>query len=160
MSCTYHSDLASWQEAIRLARDELLALIDPLSHTDLERARKGGWTVRRVLEHLIRYEHLSGQGMAFMTGAEALERLETASPGSVTEARTMLLDGRKRLLSALEKLDEDPMANETFYELKRMGHDEYSVLSLLENVAGHDREHITQIQEILAGGRKPQMAVN
>jgi hypothetical protein len=31
-----------------------------------------------------------------------------------------------------------------------MGHEEYSVLSLLENVAGHDREHIAQIQEILA----------
>jgi uncharacterized damage-inducible protein DinB len=150
MSCPYHSDLAAWQEAIRRARDELLRIIDPLSRADLERARRGGWTVRKVLEHLIRYEQLSGQGMAFLAGAEAPERSGSSTPGSATEARTMLLEGRKTLLRALDKLDEDPMAFETFYELKKMGHEEYSVLSLLENVAGHDREHIAQIQEIFA----------
>jgi uncharacterized damage-inducible protein DinB len=150
MTCPYHSDLASWQDAIRLARDELLRLIDPLSRTDLERARRGGWTIRKVLEHLIRYEQLSGQGMAFLAGAKAPERSGSSTPESTTEARTMLLEGRKTLLRALDKLDEDPMAFETFYELRKMGHEEYSVLSLLENVAGHDREHIAQIQGILA----------
>ena len=150
MTCPYHSDLAAWQEAIRLARDELLRVIDPLSRADLERARRGGWTIRKVLEHLIRYEQLSGQGMAFLAAAEAPERSGSSTPESTTEARTMLLEGRKTLLRALDKLDEDPMAFETFYELRKMGHEEYSVLSLLENVAGHDREHIAQIQEILA----------
>jgi uncharacterized damage-inducible protein DinB len=150
VTCAYHSDLAASQEAIRLAREELLGVIDSLSRADLERARKGGWTVRKVLEHLIRYEHLSGQGMAFLTGAVTPERLESTTPASATEARTMLLEGRKTLLAALGNLDEDPMAFETFYELKKMGHDEYSALSLLENVAFHDREHADQIRAILA----------
>ncbi len=48
------------------------------------------------------------------------------------------------------------MANETFYELKRVGHEEYSVISVLENVANHDREHAEQIRAIVedktAGG--------
>ena len=64
MTCTYHSDLAASQEAIRLARDDLLAVIDPLSRADLERARKGGWTIRKVLEHVIHSERLYGQAMA------------------------------------------------------------------------------------------------
>ena len=50
----------------------------------------------------------------------------------------------------------DPRAYETFYELKRVGHEEYSVVSLLENVASHDQEHAAQIQAIIddktAGG--------
>jgi uncharacterized damage-inducible protein DinB len=150
MTCSYHSDLAASQEDIRLARDELLRVIDLLSRADMEKARKGGWSVRKVLEHVIRYENLSGQGMAYLCGAEPPERLDNCLPGSATEARTMLLDGRKVLLKALEALDEDPMAYETFYELKKMGHEEYSALSLLENVSGHDREHIEQIRAILA----------
>jgi hypothetical protein len=68
--------------------------------------------------------------MAFLAGAEAPERPGSGTPGSATAAHTM--------------------AFETFYELKKMAHEEYSVLSLLENVAGHDRENIAQTLEILA----------
>ena len=62
----------------------------------------------------------------------------------------MLQDGRKALLKALDALDDDPLAYETFYTLKQMGHEEYSVLSVLENVANHDREHAEQIRNIHA----------
>jgi hypothetical protein len=62
----------------------------------------------------------------------------------------MLLDARKALLKALEALETDPTASEKFYELRKVGHEEYSVLSVLENVANHDREHAEQIREILA----------
>jgi hypothetical protein len=54
MTCPYHPDLAASQEAIRLAPDELLRVIDPLSRADLDRARRGGWSIRKVFEHLIR----------------------------------------------------------------------------------------------------------
>lgn len=150
MTCPYHSDLAASQEAIRLARDELLRVIDPLGRADLERARKGGWTVRKVLEHVICSEQLYAQATAYLCSAEASGRPESPAPGSASEARTMLLDARKALLKALEALDEDPMAYETFYELKPVGHEEYSVISVLENVANHDREHAEQIRAILA----------
>jgi uncharacterized damage-inducible protein DinB len=153
VTCPYHSDLAASQEAIRLARDELLSVIDPLSRADMERARKGGWTVAKVLDHVIRSEGLYAQALAYLVGAEAREQGASGAPGSVAEARTMLLDGRKSLLRALDKLEKDPMAYETFYALKQMGHEEYSVLSVLENVANHDREHAGQIREILAADR-------
>jgi uncharacterized damage-inducible protein DinB len=117
----------------------------------MERARRGGWTVGKVLEHVIHAERLYGQAVAYLVGAETSQRGESSEPGSATEARTMLLDGRKALLKSLDALDEDPVANETFYTLKQMGHEEYSVLSVLENVANHDREHAGQIREILAG---------
>ena len=61
----------------------------------------------------------------------------------------MLLDARKELLRALEGLDIDPRAYETLYELNRVGHEENIVLSVLENVANHDREHAAQIRAII-----------
>jgi len=152
MTCSFHSDLASSQEAIRLARDDLLSVIDPLSRADFDRARKGGWPVRRVLEHVIYSEQLYAQATAYLCGAEVSGRPESSAPGAASEARTMLLDSRKTLLNALAELDMDPLAPEKFYELRKVGHEEYSVLSVLENVAHHDGEHAAQIREILAAG--------
>jgi uncharacterized damage-inducible protein DinB len=148
MTCPYHADLAASQEAIRLERDELLGVIDSLSRADFERARKGGWPVRKVLEHLIYSEKLYTQGTAYLCGAQVSGRPESVSPASPEEARTMLLDARRALVQALEELDMDPRAYLTFYELKRVGHEECSVLSILENVASHDREHAGQIRAI------------
>jgi uncharacterized damage-inducible protein DinB len=150
MTCSYHSDLVAAQEAMRLAREELLRVIDPLSRADLERARRGGWPVRRVLEHVLHSENLYAQGTAYLCGAQVPERGEMSAPGSASEGRTMLLDSRKALLSALGSLEEDVRAYETFYEVRKVGHEEFSVLSLLENVASHDREHAEQIRSILA----------
>jgi len=56
--------------------------------------------------------------------------------------------------------------HETFYELRRVGHEEYSVLSVIENVANHDHEHAAQIRAIVgdktAGGltSKPEELIN
>jgi hypothetical protein len=52
---------------------------------------------------------------------------------------------RSALLSALDGVDE-----ERFYQLRHMGHEEYSVLSVLENAAAHDREHAGQTRAIVA----------
>ncbi len=149
MTCSFHSDLASSKETIEAARRELLAVVDSLSRPQLNDARRGGWPVRRVLEHLIHSEHLYAQAVAYLCGSTATERPANSSPASASETRTMLLDSRKALLSALTKLDMDPIAHETFYELRRVGHEEYSVLSVLENVASHDREHADQITSIV-----------
>ena len=50
MTCPYHADLTASQEAIRLGRDELLGVMDSIGRADFERARKGGWPIRKVLE--------------------------------------------------------------------------------------------------------------
>lgn len=149
MTCPFHSDLTAGQQAIDTARRELLAVVDSMSREDLERARKGGWPVRRVLEHVIHSEALYAQAVAYLCGATVSGRPESSAPGSAGEARTMLLDSRKGLLNALAELEMDPRAYETFYELRRVGHEEYSVLSVLENVAHHDREHAAQIKSIV-----------
>jgi len=149
MTCSYHSDRAASQDAIRQARDELLGVIDSLSRSSFERARKGGWPVRKVLEHVIHSEKLYAQATAYLCGSEAPPRSEISPPASASEARTMLLDSRKALLKALGALELDPKAYETFYELKKVGHEEYSVLSVLENVASHDHEHAARIQAII-----------
>ena len=49
-----------------------------------------------------------------------------------------------------DSADPSGVDEETFYRLGAVGHEEYSVLSLLENVALHDREHGPQVREILA----------
>jgi uncharacterized damage-inducible protein DinB len=153
VTCTFHSDLASSQQAIEGARRELLTVVDSVSRAGMEQARKGGWPVRRVLEHVIHSEHLYGQAIAYLAGAEVPARPSETSPASAAQARTMLLDARTATLKALEELDLDPRAYETFYELRKVGHEEYSVLSVLENVANHDGEHAEQIKAILASGR-------
>ncbi len=108
MTCPYHSEFASSQEAIRLARGELLRVLDSLSRADFDRARRGGWPVRKVLEHVIHSEQLYSQATAYLCGAQAPERGETGPPGSAAEARTKLLDSRRALLSALEELEMHP----------------------------------------------------
>lgn len=149
MTCSFHNDLASSQQALEAARRELLVVVDSLKREDLDIARKGGWPVRRVLEHVIYSEQLYAQAAAYLCGSTAPERPANSSPASASEARTMLLDSRKALLRAMEELEMDPSAFETFYEVRKVGHEEYSVLSLLENVAHHDREHAAQIQQVL-----------
>jgi len=150
MTCTFHSDLASSHQAIEGARRELLTVVDGVSRAGMEHARKGGWTVRRVLDHVIHSEHLYSQAIAYLAGAEVPARPSETSSASAAQARTMLLDTRTATLKALKELDLVPRAYETFYELRKVGHEEYSILSVLENIANHDREHAEQIRNILA----------
>jgi hypothetical protein len=48
-------------------------------------------------------------------------------------------------LAAVEGVDED-----TFYEIRSLGPDQYSVVSVLENVASHDHEHVEQIEKTMS----------
>ena len=58
MTTTFESDLSSARDALASARGELFALVGTLTNADLERARRGGWAVARVLQHIIQGEHL------------------------------------------------------------------------------------------------------
>ena len=68
----------------------------------------------------------------------------TVPPATVADAISALEHSRTALLEAVEGVDE-----ETFYKLRVVGHEEYSIISLLENVALHDKEHGPQIQDII-----------
>jgi hypothetical protein len=67
------------------------------------------------------------------------------NPTTSTEALTQLETTRKAVLDGVGHVKEAD-----FYRLQSIGHEEYSVLSILENVASHDREHAEQIQKTLA----------
>src|SRR5581483_7650310 len=46
--------------------------------------------------------------------------------------------------------------DESLYRLVRFGHEEYSALSVLENIAHHDDEHREQIEQILYAPGRPE----
>ena len=102
--------------------------------------------MHRVLEHVIQSEQLYATLISALRGLPVGRAERPSCAGQPVDEILCLLDSsRTALLSALDGVDED-----SFYTIKQLGHEEYSVLSLLENVAGHDREHARQIAEILA----------
>lgn len=56
----------------------------------------------------------------------------------------MLAASRTTLMDALEGVGEDE-----FYTIGRIGHEEYSIMSILENARSHDHEHGGQLTEFL-----------
>ncbi len=145
MSEEFDRDLAAARDGLTSAREGLLAVVSALAEGDLERARRGGWSVRKVLEHVIHSEWLYSKLATHLKGGTSAEDEPPVAFVSVAEAVRQLDAVRAALLAAFDGIDE-----ESFYRLQTVGHEEYSVLSLLENVALHDREHGPQVQEILA----------
>lgn len=145
MSDEFQGDLDRVDKGLDAARQQLLGVVGRLSEADLDRGTRGGWTVRKVLEHTIQSEWF------YAAGVDALrERTPMrAAPGdidlaSVPGVLASLEKSRKALLDAVEGVDED-----AFYAVKTVLHQEYSVLSILENVELHDNEHSAQIERIL-----------
>ena len=138
-------DLEQQRVALEAARKGLLDAVSSLSDDDLERGRRGGWIVRRVLEHVIWSENLYGRLMLHLRGRSAEGEMGDNAPSSVADAIERLAASRAALLAALDGVDE-----ESFYRLQLIGHEEYSAISLLENTVNHDREHAAQVREILA----------
>lgn len=145
MTKEFDSDLAAVHAGLNAARSQVTEAVASLSDPDLERARRGGWTVRKVLDHLISSEWLYSRLMAHLRGATAQGDIPSCDPTSVREALAMLDASRQAILGAADGVDEGG-----FYRLQTAGHEEFSVLSLLENTALHDREHAAQVLEILA----------
>ncbi|MCH8026356.1 MAG: DinB family protein [Chloroflexi bacterium] len=145
MSDEFDRDLSVVRDSLTSAREGLLAVVRALAEDDLGRARRGGWSVRKVLEHVIHSEWLYSRLATHLRGDSPPEEPELAAFASVAEAIRQLDTVRAALLAAIDGIDE-----ESFYQLQTVGHEEYSVLSLLENVALHDREHGPQVREILA----------
>lgn len=139
---TFTLDLEAALADMASSRAELVSTVQALSDADLERGRRGGWPVHRILEHVIESEWMYAQAAAYLCGKPAPERGQTACAGQpIDEILCMLDASRTALLGAVESVSE-----EAFYEIKRLGHDEYSVLSVLENTAAHDHEHSAQIR--------------
>ena len=145
MSSEFDRDLGAARKECDRDRRTLLSVVGALRDPDLDRARRGGWTVQRVLEHVIQSEWLYVGLVHHLRGQQTAETpMEAGAPASVADSSRDLEVSRQALLAAIEGVDE-----ETFYQLRRVGHEEYSVLSVLENVALHDREHAAQVEAIV-----------
>jgi len=142
VTSTFSLDLEAALADLASARADLVRSVEALPPDGLERARRGGWSVRRILEHVIESEWMYAQAAAYLCGGGAPERGPADCAGQpVDEIICMLDSSRRALLKAIDGVSED-----AFYEIKRLGREEYSALSLLENVAAHDREHAAQVR--------------
>jgi phosphinothricin acetyltransferase len=117
--------------------------VRPLEAPALEQARPGGWTVRRVLHHVIESEAVYAKLLAHLCGRDA-PNMDTAEPDDGADAVEKLAATRAAVLAMVDGIDEH-----TLYGLVRFGHEEYSPLSVLENVSAHDIDHLGQISPLL-----------
>ena len=144
MSAEFDRDLQRARAAMRTGRGALVEGGSAGREDDLDRVRRGGWSGGRVLEHVIESEWLYTRLATHLRDLPQPDETPSTEAPSVAEATRAMGAAREALLAAVAGVDE-----ETFYRLGAVGHEEYSVLSLLENVALHDREHAPQVQEIL-----------
>ena len=147
MPSGWDADLAAALEELEAARQDLLETLSGLPDDALERARRGGWPVRRVLQHIMGGEWSHVRQITQLRGLDVPPAVPTEPPASVPDAVQQLNISRRALLAALDGVDEA-----TLYRLAPVGREEYSVLSVLENAAHHDREHANQIRSIVASG--------
>ena len=110
-------------------------------------APRGQWPVRRVLEHVIWHEQVYVRMAAHMRGQPSPGDMPDYTPSTVSDAIEKLAESRRALLDGIEGVDE-----ETFYRLGKMGFEEYSIVSMLENESNHEREHAAQIKKTLNNG--------
>lgn len=139
----FDSDKATLLLDLEDARAALLAVVRRLTPDGLERARRGSWSISRILSHLLQSERLYTQLISVFSG----ERVSSVigDPATLDAIAPSLETSRGALLAAVFQV-----RSEDFYRLQTIGHEEYSVLSILENVANHDREHAEQIRKTLA----------
>lgn len=147
MSAEFDRDRKAALAEAHAAREEFLAVVRGLNDADLRVGRRGSWTVAGVIRHVIDADWMHGRGIAHLREAEAPERAlaeEVEGSRRVEEALALLGVSGERLFAAVDEVDE-----ETFYRLRKVGGQEWSVLGFLEGSADHDREHASQIRALL-----------
>lgn len=123
-------------------RESLCQFVSGLGPTDLERARRGGWSISRVLEHIVDSEwHYARLVRRLRACDDIAPESGPISDGNAAVDR--LARSREALIAAVDGVTEDD-----FYRLDTSGREEYSVVSVLENVEQHDIEHTAQLQSI------------
>jgi uncharacterized damage-inducible protein DinB len=139
----FDTDKAQLLNDLQRSRAQLNDVVGKLSTDDLSSARRGSWPVSKILDHVLHSERLYAQLISVFSGVGTSVE-PTEPPSTSAEALTALKVTRKAVLDGVGHVKEAD-----FYRLQTIGHEEYSVLSILENVASHDREHAEQIQKTL-----------
>ena len=128
---------------LQTSRAKLNDVVAGLSTDDLSSARRGSWPVSKILDHLVHSERLYAQLVSVFSGVGGSVE-PGGTPTTPAEALAALEVTRRAVLDGIGHVKE-----EDFYRLQTIGHEEYSVLSILENVASHDREHAEQIRKTI-----------
>ncbi|MEX2227414.1 MAG: DinB family protein [Dehalococcoidia bacterium] len=145
----FKSDLAENLRAVEVARTALLEQLRTLQPDDLRSTRRGGWSVQEVLRHVIDAEVSYTKVIGYLRSSPVdLPNATDEDVASPKAAEAALARARERLLALIQGVDEP-----TFYDLRALGKEQYSVVSVLENVASHDHEHLEQITKTLASAR-------
>src|SRR4051794_6151494 len=116
-------DLRRVLRDIEASRRSLLSVVTPLTRDDLGYARRGGWTIERVLQHVIESEQMYAKLLAHQCSKTAQD-LKASPPIDGHEASARLAETRDNVLAMIDRIDDD-----TLYRLVRIGHEEYSPLS-------------------------------
>jgi uncharacterized damage-inducible protein DinB len=144
MMSEFDSDKSALLSELSEARSEFEEVVGPLTAEDMARSRRGSWTVSKVLNHVLHSERIYTQLISAFNG-KASVMADASDVRTGGEGLAALAATRKSLLEAVGGVEE-----QDFYRLQTIGHEEYSVLSILENVISHDREHVEQIRKTLA----------
>jgi len=126
------------------SRAGLILLVEELRPEDFGQARRGSWSISKILDHVIHSERLYTQLVSTFSGNPASVQ-DAGQVATAAEASRALDGSREAFLNAVSNVTEDD-----FYRLQTIGHEEYSVLSILENNAAHDREHAEQIRKTVS----------
>jgi hypothetical protein len=140
----FEADKAALLREMSDARSTFEGVVAALTPADLKRSRRGSWPVGKILDHVLHSERLYAQLISAISGAPSNVEVGQ-TPANSGEAIFALAVTREAVLGALGQVKE-----EDFYRLQAIGHEEYSVLSILENVAAHDREHAEQIRRTVS----------
>jgi uncharacterized damage-inducible protein DinB len=145
----FQHDLTEGLDAIATVRASLLSSVARLTSDDLNRARRGGWAVRAALRHVIDSEAAYAKVIGFLRSRPVEVAGASDDDVATAVAATRALQRtRATLVALLDGIDEA-----TFYDLQALGKEQYSVASVLENVASHDHEHLEQIKKTLVESR-------
>ena len=105
--------------------------------------------MQEVLRHLIDAEVSYTKVLGFLRSRPVEFANSSDDDVASSQAAVAALDrARAALLALVEGVDES-----TFYDVRSLGTSQYSVMSVLENVADHDHEHLGQIAKTLASAR-------
>ena len=140
----FPDELARLRDSLEQHRCEVNGALAEFQDSDLNKARRGGWTIGKVLEHMVGAEWHYAQLVASLRGL-APPAGEPFNADRVALAADALERSREALLTAVQVVSEDD-----FYRLGTVGREEYSIASVLENADQHDIEHLGQIRLIQA----------
>jgi hypothetical protein len=138
---TFDADLAETTAAITRACAALLDRWHRLSDDDLARGRRGGWTVRHVRASEVAYTRVAVHCRSITSPVADVTDEDVRSISAAERALTMTREAPTAAVGGVEEA--------AFYDLRTLGHEQYSVLSVLENAANHDREHLDRMEKIL-----------